>query len=690
MWRTILAAACMAVVFTLALPGTAGAGEVTLPGGMTSPGGTLPPPTGVREVERPEDAGLRIAITWDAVPGASGYRVYRSDPAHGEFVPVGGKAADSMLAYPLFLDGDVEQGRVYHYAVAAVDDAFREGPLSERVAAGLEPAARGADGPKRIVCSLPDQRLYFYEGDQLINVTRCSTGLRNSTPAGNFRILGHYGTHAGLGGAICDYWMAFTPSHGMHSWPRGSSGYEAGLGAPASHGCIRQHPLEAYWPYHWAPDGTPLTITYASLAKRVISGCHATAGVPEPAGRWYFAEGYTAEGYDTYLLLSNPGEEGAVARVRFFKDSGEVVEQACGIAPHSRFTLSVDDVPGMDAAAFSIQVDADRPLVAERAMYFAAGPRTDGTVTAGSTETCADWYFAEGYTAGGFDTWLLLANPGDRGVSARVYFLLEGGGRVDQFFWVGPHSRYTVPVDALPAMGEASFSMQVHADGPVVAERAMYFTKDHIKGGHVTMGAPRLSQEWYFAEGCTRRFYQSYILLGNPGEEDALVTIDYYLNHGSIRHQYLVRARSRVTVPISSQGGLGDEEMAFSVFSDRPLVAERSLYYDLDSHRGGDVAMGSPRASTTWYFAEGYTDGAFDTYLLLSNPSFSPADVRVEFLRDDGAVFEQRYLVPAQRRVTLTADVLPGLERAAFSTRIGSDVPIMAERAMYFVMPRGY
>ena len=100
--------------------------------------------------------------------------------------------------------------------------------------------------------------------------------------------------------------------------------------------------------------------------------------------------------------------------------------------------------------------------------------------------------------------------------------------------------------------------------------------------------------------------------------------------------------------------------------------------------------MGSPRASCTWYFAEGYTDGAFDTYILVSNPSFAPAYVRAEFQREDGAVFSYHYLVPAQRRVTITADALPGLERAAFSTVLRSDTPMAAERAMYFVMPRGY
>lgn len=648
------------------------------------------PPSGLRPLVRAEDAGTRISLTWGAVESAFGYAVYRSESEQGPYSCIGGKAGDSMLAYPVFLDDTAEPGKGYYYAVACVDAEMKEGPLSGKVYATLEPSARTASGPKKIICSLSDQRLYFFEGDQLVNITRCSTGLNNRTPTGNFRILGHYGTNVGLGGAVCDYWMSFTSAHGMHAWPRGSRSYEAGLGAPASHGCIRQHPMEAYWPYNWAPNGTPLTITYASFARRVISGCHSSAGAPELSLDWYFAEGYTAEGYDTYLLFSNPGESGVDAKVSFLKEGGEVLEQVCGIAPHSRYTLAVDDVPGMDAAAFSIEVHASGPIVAERAMYFTAGSRTDGTVSVGVTQPSPDWYFAEGKTDENFDTYVLLANPGDDAVNAWVFFFLEGGAMVDYVFWVGPHSRFTMPVDAFPVVGAASFSMQVHADGPIVAERAMYFNKGYIKGGHSTIGAAQPSQSWFFAEGCTQRFFESYILVGNPGDEDAFVNVDFYLNHGSIRYEYLVAAHSRATIPISSQGSLSNEEMAFSVYSNQPVVAERSVYYNLDSHRGGHVTVGSPVSSDRWYFAEGHTEGTFETYILMSNPGFTSANVEVVFQRDDGATFAQGYVIPAQRRATVAVDALSGLERASFSTVVKSDVPIMAERAMYFVMTRGY
>jgi len=653
-------------------------------------GEALSPPVAVRVLQRAQDAGIRISLTWDAAEGAYGYNVYRSDSADGPLAQIGGKAADSMLLYPVFLDDNAEPGKGYYYALSSVDEALNESPLSARVYASLDVSAKAAAGPKKIVCSLSDQRLYFYEGNQLVNVTRCSTGLNDRTPTGNFHILGHYGTNVGLGGAVCDYWMSFTSAHGMHSWPRGSRTYETGLGAPASHGCIRQHPMEAYWPYYWAPNGTPLTVTRASLAPRVITGCHSSIGAPEPSASWYFAEGFTAEAYDTFLLLANPGESGVEAKVTYYKEGGEVVEQTCAIAAHSRFTQMVDEVPGMDAASFSMQVEASAPIVAERAMYFAAGKRTDGTVSLGAPQLSQEWYFAEGFTANNFDTFLLLANPGATGVSVTVDFYLENAAPYQYGLQIGAHSRFTLPVDSLPMVGAASFSMQVRADGPIVAERAMYFNFGYIDGGHSSIGAVKPSTTWYFSEGCTRQFLNSYIMLCNPGDSDTVVGIDYYLNNTSLRHDYLVRARSRLTVPIGLQGGLSNTEMAFTVTSGAPIVAERSVYYDLDSHRGGNSTIGAAQASPTWFFAEGYTDGAFDTYILLSNPSSTPANVVVIWERDDGAVFSIGYVIAPQRRVTVGVDNVPGLERTSFSTVVSSDVPVMAERAMYFVMPRGY
>ncbi len=661
--------------------------------GLTSPslGGarSLPPPQGLCALQRPEDAGRRIAITWKTVSGAFGYRVYRSQSASGGWVPVGGKAADSMADYPVFLDETAEPGKGYYYAVTCVDEGLREGPLSRPLHARLAPSFNAAGGAKSMTCSLSDQRIYFFEGDQLVNVMRCSTGLNNATPTGHFRILGHYRTHTGLGGAVCDYWMSFTSAHGMHSWPRGLRNYETGLGRPASHGCIRLHPLEAYWPFYWAPDGTPLHITYASLAKRVISGCHVTLGADETSREWYFAEGYTSQGFDTYLLLSNPGGEGVTAQVEYHREDGSVVGQSCYLQPHSRVTISVDEVQGMEDVSFSIRVLASGPIVAERAMYFAAGSRDDGTGAIAASRLSREWHFAEGYTAGGFDTYLLLSNPGDAQNEVQVHFLLEGGGKLDRRYTMAPHSRLTVSVDADPELGAHGFAMHVQASEPLVAERAVYFNKGYIGGGHASIGARELSTTWYLAEGYTGQFFEDYVVVGNPGELPATVHVDFLFPDGSLGRDYLMGAYARLTIPVNEQVGSG-KEVACTVSSDRPVVVERAMYYDRDSRRGGHATMGSGNVSRDWYFAEGYTDGAFDTYLVLSNPGEESANAWLEFYRDDGVTFQYHCSVDARRRATVNVDDLGGLQRAAFSFAVHSDRPLMAERVMYFVLTRGY
>ncbi len=675
---------------TLLLLGTGIQAHAVDPGITVGRGGSLPLPRHLSVLQRPEDAGKRIALTWEPVAGAFGYRVYRAQDAGGEMVPVGGKAADSMREYPVFLDETAEAGKGYYYAVASVDGEMREGVPSRRVFAFLAPAAQAAGGAKRMTCSLTDQRIYFFEGDQLVNVVRCSTGLGNATPAGNFRILNHCRVHGGLGGVTLDYWMGFTSAHGMHSWPRGLRNYETGLGAPASHGCIRLHPLEAYWPYYWAPDGTPLHITYASLARRVISGCHVTIGAAQLSRDWYFAEGYTSEGYDTYLLLSNPGNIATGAQVTYHREDGSVVEQGLYLAPHSRLTIAVDQVPGMDAVSFSAHVRAGEPIVAERVVYFAAGSRDDGTATIGAAHLSRDWYFAEGCTAQKFDTYLLLSNPGDTATEAWVHFMLEGGGTVDFPYLLASHSRLTIAVDQVPGMDAVSFSAHVRAGEPIVAERAMYFQKGYIGGGHASIGATLPSTNWYFAEGCTRQFFEDYLTVGNPNDAGTVIHVDYQLPDVNVTHDYWVGSRSRLTIPVNSQEGLDGKDVACSISSDLPVVAERSMYYDLDSHRGGHATLGSDHASRDWHFAEGYTDQAFDTYLVLSNPGDIGANAGLEFYREDGAVFHFAAYVGPHRRVTVRVDDLPGLERAAFAIAVHCDQPVMAERAMYFVMIRGY
>ncbi len=59
--------------------------------------------------------------------------------------------------------------------------------------------------------------------------------------------------------------------------------------------------------------------------------------------------------------------------------------------------------------------------------------------------------------------------------------------------------------------------------------------------------------------------------------------------------------------------GLSDAEVSTKVTSTVPVVAERAVYFDYFGKPGGHDSIGVIAPADTWYLAEGYTGGTFDT-----------------------------------------------------------------------------
>jgi len=67
---------------------------------------------------------------------------------------------------------------------------------------------------------------------------------------------------------------------------------------------------------------------------------------------------------------------------------------------------------------------------------------TWGHDSVGVTETSTAWVMAEGCTGEGFETWILVQNPGTSPVNIEMYFLTDGTGVQ------GPVETIPVGVDA--------------------------------------------------------------------------------------------------------------------------------------------------------------------------------------------------------------------------------------------------
>jgi hypothetical protein len=120
--------------------------------------------------------------------------------------------------------------------------------------------------------------------------------------------------------------------------------------------------------------------------------------------------------------------------------------------------------------------------VAERAMYW--GDRTGGHDSIGVTTPATTWYLAEGCTAGGFETWVLVQNPNDASAEVTLTFMTDSGPVDGPTQTLGPNSRFSWNVSSYAT--SYNVSTKVEADLPVVAERAMYW--GDRTGGHDSIG----------------------------------------------------------------------------------------------------------------------------------------------------------------------------------------------------------
>lgn len=388
---------------------------------------------------------------------------------------------------------------------------------------------------------------------------------------------------------------------------------------------------------------------------------------------WYLAEGSTDRGFEEFILMQNPGDSAASAQVTFMTSAGASEPYPVAVPPESRVTVRVNDIlPGADVSA---KVESDRDIICERSMYWAG--RVEGTDCVGVQAPSYTWHFAEGTTSHGFDTFLLLQNPTNRDASVDVTYITPTGTVQKPTFTVGGNSRATVNVG--DDLQSSDTSIKVVADERVVAERSMYW--DGRRGGHNSAGTTGAARRWYLAEGSTGWGYNEYLLLENPGATEALVDLVYMTPEGPAPQPAVkVAAGSRKTVYVNE--ALPGRDVSVEVTSDRGIVAERSMYWNSTTGMGGHNAMGVPQPRQECFLPEGSTNWGFEEWVLVQNPNDAPADIGVEYMTGAGLRTRDRFSLAAKSRVSIHVNAdAPGTDT---STRVYSNMPIAAERAMYW------
>ncbi|HEY7124507.1 MAG TPA: SBBP repeat-containing protein [Ktedonobacterales bacterium] len=432
-----------------------------------------------------------------------------------------------------------------------------------------------------------------------------------------------------------------------------------------------------------SPISLPVTVVSAAVSKT-----------------WYFAEGYTGIPFSEFLTLANPNSVQANVTVTYLLGSGSPIIRHYPVSGNQRFTVRVNDEVGINRNV-SMVVSSDQPIVAERPMYFTyAGlpgfSIPGGSDVLGATQLGTSFDFGYLDTSVGHDTWLTILNQNSTPLTASIHYFPDTGGAgttIQHTF--AANSRGTVHVNT-EGLAAGSYSALVTLSQPGLVERPLYLqdTQTLQTGAADVVGVAMPQQNWYFAEGFTGPTFEERYILSNPNTSgQAHVTVTFFRSDKTTATaQVTLSPGEQQVVDANAVLGGGNVSNSAKVTSDLPILAERfmSFFYNgvvgngsTGAIPGATDVLGASAPTNLFYFAEGYTGSTFAEYLTIENPDPSnTATVQVMFLPTKAPAFTRVYQVAPGSRFTLFTNTV--LNNQSFSMVVESNVPIVAERPMYF------
>jgi hypothetical protein len=263
----------------------------------------------------------------------------------------------------------------------------------------------------------------------------------------------------------------------------------------------------------------------ASMAAIVVAGRDAPSPSPAvfatPAGAWmpsvdpaesltasWFCPGVPASGEDPVsgetvggeVVVANRGGDELVGRYSVLTADGVATEQELTVAPWSRSTIDVGASVTAAFASVVVELEGGAGIVEQRSSH----PAGD-SVSPCATSTSAEWYLADGFTVDGSVETLVLTNPYEDAAVVDLQFATLSGQSMPaafQGFTVPARSVKTIPIAELGARDEPVIGVEVVAQrGRLVVGRAQHFLGGGRLGHAVTLAAPGLHEQLWFADG---------------------------------------------------------------------------------------------------------------------------------------------------------------------------------------------
>jgi hypothetical protein len=418
-------------------------------------------------------------------------------------------------------------------------------------------------------------------------------------------------------------------------------------------------------------------------AYAALSGKGSDDVVQPTSSVWYLAEGSTKWGFDCYVTIQNPLVSDLNAKVTFMTTEGPVSMDNVHLPSGSQTTINPGGVFGERDFSTKVQCVEGQPIAVDREMYWTApGTEYEGAhCSVGVTGPAKQWYLPEGSSQWGFECWLLLQNPNTKPANCTVTYMIEGVGPRNVTHQVPANSRqsYSMADD----IGAGDASIKVTSDLPVIPERSMY--RNNRREGHDSIGTTTPAANYYLAEGTSGYGFTTYVLVQNPGNNNATVNITYMTPKGPVAQPaFIMPPTSRKTICVNDV--LPGQDFSTQVHANTPIITERAMYWNNGTGEAMHDSIGLSGAHNCFFLPDGRSDAGFETWTLVQNPNDTPVTVNVTYLYNGGGEpdgFTES--IPARSRRTYNMEDTIGPDAFA-SITVSSETAgknIMVERAIY-------
>lgn len=358
------------------------------------------------------------------------------------------------------------------------------------------------------------------------------------------------------------------------------------------------------------------------------------------------------DGVGGSVEITNPLDAAIDGRITMYSSDTEADAIVNPISIEARSNLSIDLAALQPSGAFAsavVEIDGGGGFVEQVSRH----PAGDA-VTPCANAASSSWYFADGFTVDDSSERIILSNPYPDAAIVDIGFVTADGIRNPSRLQGYPVPGQSVQVVELGARDEPVLAAKVQATrGRVVAARAQHYLGGGRLGFSLTLGAPSLSSQYYFADGeVGTNIDEQYaifngsdqevtvyaIFLGlDPEAQQTAVENGEFLNDTEI----VVPAGRVVTLSTDDVPGLptGRHGASFATYASDSIVVERVITRPAGDSIATSVVMGSPPglASTRWSAAVG-TDIALENVLVVLNVDSADTTVTVSALGPGGLV----------------------------------------------------